>query len=249
MTVGQVARLAGVTVRTLHHYDELGLVAPRERTPAGYRLYTHADLARLQEVLFFRELGLGLGEIAALISDPGYDRRQALAQHRARLEAEAGHLLDMIETIDRTLQAEREGQEMSAEEMLGVFGDFDPSEYEGEVQDRWGGTDAYRQSAQRTASYTKDDWVTIQAEAEDINQAFASLMAAATPADDPAAARVVDRHREHISRWFYDCTPEIHTGLGQMYVGDARFTETFDAVADGLAQYVSEAIAARYRPP
>ena len=245
LTVGQVARLAGVTVRTLHHYDTIGLVAPRARSEAGYRLYGREDVARLQEVLFLREFGFPLEEIAALVSGPGYDRRKALARQRTLLEQRADHTRRMIETIDATLRAEREGREMSNEEMLGVFGDFDPAAYQDEVAERWGDSDAYRQSARRTASYSKADWEAIRSEADRIYQAFAELMQAGTPA--PEAAELVDEHRDHISRWFYHCTPEIHAGLGQMYLADARFTATFDATAEGLAAYLAEAIATRYQ--
>ena len=90
-------------------------------------------------------------------------------------------------------------------------------------------------------------WEAIRGESDEIYQAFAQLMTAGTPATDPAAADLVDRHRDHISRWFYECTPQIHAGLGQMYVADARFTENFDATAKGLASYMSRAIAARYQ--
>ena len=107
---------------------------------------------------------------------------------------------------------------MSAEEKLSVFGDFDPSEHEEEAERRWGSTDAYAQSARRTAQYTKDDWRAIQDEATEIYGAFAALIGAGTRPGSPDATAVVERHREHISRWFYDCTPEIHAGLGQMYV-------------------------------
>ena len=135
---------------------------------------------------------------------------------------------------------------MSAEEMLGVFGDFDPADYEEEVRRRWGDTEAYRQSAHRTASYQKADWEAVRAEADEINRALAASMEAGTPVDDPSVGRTVDRHREHIARWFYDCTPEIHAGLGRMYVADGRFAAHFDGVAEGLAEYLSAAIAARY---
>jgi hypothetical protein len=135
---------------------------------------------------------------------------------------------------------------MTNEKMLEVFGDFDPSEHEAEAKERWGHSDAYRESARRTASYTKDDWAAIGREVDDIHAGLVELMAAGTPADGAAAAGLVDRHRAHISRWFYDCTPEIHAGLGQMYSSDPRFGENIDTAGRGLAAYLSEAIAARY---
>jgi hypothetical protein len=136
---------------------------------------------------------------------------------------------------------------MTNEEMLDVFGDFDPTEHAAEAEERWGGTDAYRESVGRTAAYTEDDWTTISREADAINAGFLELMAAGDPADGEAAAALVDRHRSHISRWFYDCTPEIHRGLGEMYSADPRFRENIDRAGEGLAAFQSAAIAARYR--
>ena len=133
---------------------------------------------------------------------------------------------------------------MTPEESLEVFGDFDPSQYEAEVEQRWGNTDAYRESARRTKSYTKQDWLKLGAEANEINQAFIALMDAGVPASSKRAKEVAERHRAHISKWFYQCSPEIHQGLGQMYVMDQRFTENIDKAGPGLAQYMSDAIAA-----
>ena len=244
LTVGALARLAGLTIRTLHHYDEIGLVKPSGRTPAGYRLYGRAEIKRLQEVLFFRELGFGLGRIRELLADPGYDRASALARQRELLAARAERLFAIIEAIDVAIEAGRTGVSLSNEEMLEVFGDFDPSEHEEEARERWGDTDAYAESARRTRGYTKSDWGAIKAEADEINQAFLSLMAAGAPPDGSEAMDVAERHRGHITRWFYDCSVSIHAGLGQMYVADPRFRDNIDKAGDGLAEYMSAAIAA-----
>ena len=131
--------------------------------------------------------------------------------------------------------------------MLEVFGGFDPSEYEDEVRERWGGTTAYRESARRTARYTEQDRQHIGRESGEINAAFIALMDAGTPADATEATSLAERHRAHVSKWFYDCAPEIHAGLGQMYLADPRFTENIDKAAPGLAQYMSDAIAANLR--
>lgn len=244
MTVGEIARLAGVTVRTLHHYDEIGLVTPTERTDAGYRLYGYREAARLQEVLFFRELGFGLDEIKAIVDEPGYDRQHALANQRGMLEAKAERLLKMVDAVDAAIDAERRGFAMEKEEMLEVFGGFDPTEYEEEARERWGDTDAYQQSARRAARYTKDDWKQIGAEAAEINDAFIALMESDSPATGPEAMEVAERHRAHISKWFYECSLEIHQGLGRMYVDDPRFTKNIDKAKEGLAAYMSQAIRA-----
>jgi len=245
LTVGDIARLAGVTVRTLHHYDALGLVVPGERTDAGYRLYRRPDVERLQEVLFFRELGFSLEQIKEIVARPSYHRAAALERHRALLEHRVSHLQSMLAAVDAAIDAEKRGATMTNEELLEVFGDFDPSQYEEEVEQRWGNTAAYRESARRTKSYTKADWQQISREGVEINDAFLALMAAGVPADSPQAQAVAESHRAHISKWFYECTPEIHRGLGRMYATDPRFAENIDKARPGLAAYMSAAIAAK----
>lgn len=246
LTIGQVARMAGVTVRTLHHYDSIKLVVPSSRSSNGYRQYGSAAVARLQEVLFYRELEFPLEEIKAIVDQPGYERGAALQQHRVLLEGRAERVFAMLEAVDRAINSERSGVNMTNEEMLEVFGGFDPSEHEAEAKGRWGHSDAYRESARRTASYTKDDWTAIGREVDDIYAGLVELMTAGIPVESAAAAGLVDRHRAHISRWFYDCTPEIHRGLGEMYAADPRFQDNIDTAGTGLAAYLSEAIAARY---
>jgi MerR family transcriptional regulator, thiopeptide resistance regulator len=244
MTVGELAGLSGLTVRTLHHYDELGLVVPGARSAAGYRLYGDAEVERLQEVLFYRELGFGLDQIKAMLAEAAHDRHDALVRQRRLLEAKTERTLALIDAIDRAIDAERNGMKLSKEEMLEVFGDFDPGEYEEEAKERWGDTDAYQASTHRTSEYTKEDWLTISREADEINQAFIALMEAGEPADGAPAMDLAEQHRRHISSWFYDCSFEIHAGLGRLYVEDGRFTENIDRAAPGLARYLSEAIAA-----
>jgi MerR family transcriptional regulator, thiopeptide resistance regulator len=243
-TIGAIARLAGISIRTLHHYDEIGLLSPGVRSAAGYRLYEDADLERLQQDLLLRELGFGLDEIARVLDDPAYDRGTALHQQRDQLERNRARLDRLIAAVDQAITASQEGRTMTPEESLEVFGDFDPSEYEDEAKERWGDTDAYKESARRTKSYTKADWQRIGAESEEINQAFIALMDAGVPATSTQAREVAERHRGHITKWFYPCSPEIHAGLGAMYVADPRFTKNIDKARDGLAKYMSEAIAA-----
>ena len=243
-TVGEISRLTGVSIRTLHHYDEIGLVVPRERTASGYRLYGPAEVARLQEVLFFRELGFGLDDIKDMVDRPDYRRTAALQRQRHLLETKTEHLLAMIEALDAAVEAERRGTPMSNEDMLGVFGDFHPAEHEEEARTRWGDTDAYQESARRTARYTKADWEQLKLESAAVDQAFLELMAAGVAPDSPEAMEAAERHRSHISKWFYECTREIHAGLGQMYVAAARFAERIDRAGKGLSSYMSAAIEA-----
>jgi len=243
-TVGEVAGLAGISVRTLHHYDEIGLLSASHRSDAGYRLYNTGDVARLQQILFYRELGLPLDEIERLLNNGDIDRAGTLRNQRDQLVAKVGHLRQMVAAIDGTLAADEKGFDMDAKETLEVFGDFDPTKYQEEASDRWGHSDSYRESEKRTARYTTSDWERLGSEADEIDQAFLALMDAGTPSDSEQAAAVAERHRDHISTWFYDCSPEIHAGLGEMYAADQRFTERIDRAGAGLAGYMSDAILA-----
>jgi hypothetical protein len=130
---------------------------------------------------------------------------------------------------------------MTKEEMFEVFGDFDPSKYEDEVKERWGDTDAYKESKKRTARYRKQDWEKIKAEGQEIGEQFAALMTAGVKASDKRAMEVAEKHRLHIDRWFYPCSHQMHRGLGEMYVADARFTQNIDRIKPGLAQYWRDA--------
>ena len=152
--------------------------------------------------------------------------------------------MTMIDAIDHASETEGEGIIMTNEEMLEVFDGFDPAKHDEEAKERWGDTDAYQESMRRTSSYAKQDWEAHKADNAEINEAFLALMEAGTTADSAEAQAVAERHRGLITKWFYECTPEIHAGLGQMYVADIRFTENIDKAGEGLAQYMSDAIAA-----
>ncbi|GAB2890644.1 MerR family transcriptional regulator [Streptomyces deserti] len=243
-SVGQVADFAGVTVRTLHHYDAIGLLVPSERSHAGHRRYSDADLDRLQQILFYRELGFPLDEVAALLDDPDADPRAHLRRQHELLTARIEKLQKMAEAVEHAMEARKMGINLTPEEKFEVFGDFDPDQYEDEVRERWGDTDAYRQSRQRATSYTKEDWLRIQREADEITRRFVALMEAGEPADSEAAMKAAEEHRQWISRSHYDCGYDMHTGLGEMYVADERFTRTIDKAKPGLAAYQREAILA-----
>ncbi|MDQ3782984.1 MAG: MerR family transcriptional regulator [Actinomycetota bacterium] len=242
-TVGEVARLAGITVRTLHHYDEIGLLGPRARSDSGYRLYDDTDLERLQQVLVYRELGLPLDDIKAAMGDPGFDRVTALHKQRAQLAGQARRLNRMIAAVEAAIRAEETGMRLTKEEMFEVFGDFDPTQYDDEVKERWGDSDAYRESARRTTAYTKEDWMAIKAEGEAINRRFVDAMAAGIDPSSDQAADIAEAARLQIDQRFYPCSPEMHANLGEMYVADPRFAKTYDDMAPGMAEYVRTAIA------
>lgn len=238
-TVGELSRLTGVTVRTLHHYDEIGLCRPSQRNAAGYRLYDEADVLRLQQVLVLRELGMPLTEIAAAI-DGEPDRAALLRKHRAALVEKRGKLDAMLAAVDHALRHLEKGTTtMQPDDVETLF-----TGYEEEAKQRWGHTEAYAESARRTKGYTKEDWARYKAEAAEVGERIAALMRAGKPVTDPEVQAAVEDHRLLIDRWFYPCSVEMHRALGAMYVADPRFTENLDKLGAGYAQYLSDAIAA-----
>jgi MerR family transcriptional regulator, thiopeptide resistance regulator len=246
MTVGELSRISGVTVRTLHHYDEIGLVVPSQRTNANYRLYSDEDVLRLQQVLVFRELGMPLDEIAGVLDEATHaNRAELLRRHRAALVEKRGKLDAMLASVDHAIDVLEKGtQMMTSEDFKKMFDGFDPAEHEQEAEERWGNTDAYKESQRRVKTYGKAEWEQIGKEAHAINTRFLDLMRENAAPADPRVQAVVEDHRKHISRWFYECSKEIHKGLGAMYVGDPRFTKNIDKAGAGLAQFMSDAIAA-----
>jgi MerR family transcriptional regulator, thiopeptide resistance regulator len=240
-SVGQVAGLAGVTIRTLHHYDEIGLLSPSGRSAVGYRIYEEADLERLQRILFYRELGFALEEIATIVDDPHTDGVGHLRRQHGLLTERIKRLRVMVEAIDYEMEAQTMGIRLTPQERFEVFGDFRPEDYAGEADQRWGDTEAYRQSQRRVASYTKEDWQQIKAEEEEVRANLAAAFAAGLGPDSDEALAAAEAHRQHITRWFYDCSYDIHRGLTDMYVNDDRFRAHYDALAPGLAQFIREA--------
>ena len=230
-------------MRTLHHYDAIGLVSPSARTPGGYRLYDERDLDRLHAVLAYRALGFGLDDVAALLDGTAEPLDHLRRQH-ALVRERIDQLTRLLGSLEKTMEAHMTGSRLTPQERFEVFGEHDPDQYADEARDRWGDTDSYRTSQQRAAGYGKDDWLRIKAEGDEIAQRFAAALAAGLPADGPEARQVARDHRAHISRWFYECTPQMQRGLAQMYVEDERFTRTYEDRAPGLARYVHDAILA-----
>ena len=241
-TVGTVARVSGVSVRTLHHYDEIGLLSPTTRTPNGYRRYATSDLARLQRILLYRSLGFDLANIARLLDDPDIDELDHLRRQRQLLGNRIGELQDLMETVEKMMEARKMGINLDPEEMFEVFGDFDPTEHAAETEARWGDTDAYKESHRRTSHYKKEDWERISREAAAIHAGLVTLMTNGAPPTDGDVMDLAEQHRQHISRWFYPCSAEFHRNLGDMYIADPRFTANIDKAAPGLAAYMRDAI-------
>src|SRR5215217_4687919 len=243
-SVGRVADLSGVTIRTLHHYDEIGLLSPGGRSDAGYRVYEDSDLERLQRILFYRELGFTLKEISTIIDDPNTDSMGHLRRQRGLLVERMERLSAMVDAVDYEMEARKMGIKLTPEERFEVFGDFRPEDHAEEAERRWGETDSYKESNRRVSKYTKEDWQRLKAEGEEIEARLAAAFETGLSPDSEEAMAGAEAHREHISRWFYECTYEIHRGLAEMYVSDERFRSHYDDRAPGLASFVREAVLA-----
>ncbi|WP_245808382.1 MerR family transcriptional regulator [Deinococcus hopiensis] len=247
-TVGDVSALTRVSVRTLHHYDDLGLLRPGARSEANYRLYTAADLARLWRILTYRDLGFGLSEIGRLLQAPPEQERAALQTQAALLREQQRRTQATLDAVEAFLQAAGRGEGevsiMTNRDIKEIFDGFDHRGYEAEAEERWGDTDAYKQSAQRVKRYAKQDWETIKGEMRAITDRYLALMAAGVAPESPKAQAVAAAHREHFHRRYYDCSPEMFRSLAQMWVEDERFTHNIDKAGPGLAAYQSAAAVA-----
>jgi DNA-binding transcriptional MerR regulator len=240
-TTAEVARLSGVTSRTLRHYDAIGLLAPAGSTHGGQRLYGRAELLRLQQVLVLRELGVGLPQIAtALDAEDGPDARlRLLREHHAGLLAERDRFDRLARTVASTLESLEGGGTMSAADL---YDGFDHRRYEPEARERWGDATVDRSTA-RWESMTAEQRTAHQQEGDAVNAALAERMAAGTPAADPAVRDLVARHHAWVSL-FWTPDASAYVALAAMYVDDPRFAATYDAVAPGLAVYLRDAVAA-----
>ena len=237
-TVKLVAKMSGVSIRALHHYDAIGLLKPSSLSASGYRQYRDEDLERLQEVLFFRELGFSLEDIRKIIDSPEYDRRQALTLHRDLLLEKRKKMDELVRTIGRTLDSMERGTKM---ESTGLFGGLDEAtmeEYRQEARARWGSVvdESYRKYGQ----YSKAEKDAMAAEISSVYTKIAGLMDG-----DPALPEVqalVGRWHQIINERFYECSVEVFRNLGDMYVQDARFTANIDKTKPGLAKYMRDAM-------
>ena len=238
--VKQVAQLSGVTVRTLHHYDSIGLLVPSRRTRAGYRLYDRDDLLRLQQILIHRELGFSLEQIRALLDAPEFDHETALRSQRRQLTERAADVARMIEAVDAALAALAE----EPVDLRRIFEGFDPARYEEEVEDRWGSSDAFEESRKRTRGYSERDWQAVKEEQAAIMRRMAEVCERGLPPESSEAGVVAEHHRLHIDRWFYPCSRAMHALLADMYVADERFAASFERYRPGLAGYFADAVRA-----
>ena len=242
ITVGAVATLTGVSVRTLHHYDHIGLVVPSVRTPAGYRGYTDADIERLHLVLVYRSVGLPLDEIRTLLDDADADVLAHLQRQRELLLERADRLQYTIKAVEELMNAHREGIQLTAEEQVEIFGTTAfGDEYAAEAEERWGDTDAWKQSQQRVSKFTKQDWLDIKADGDALLDALAQAKRNGVAPGSVEANALAERHRLSIDR-FYDVDHEMHVCVAEMYLADERFTRYYDDIEPGLAQFLHDII-------
>ena len=242
-TVGDVAHRLGITRRTLHHYDEIGLLRPSSRSAAGYRLYSPDDLTRLRTIVLWRRLEMPLEEIRAALDDG--DAAAQLRRQREAVMTRREELDDLLRAIDSVMEASMSKKPVEGEVLQEIFGDeFDDGLAAAEQQ--WGDTEAWQQSAARTAAYGRAEWEQIKAETDAMRRRFVEAYAAGETPQSRRAAAAVEAHREHIDRWFYDCDAAMHRRLGDLYVSDPRYALGADEVADpaGLAGWIRDAIEA-----
>ena len=239
MQTGEFAKLASVSVRTLHYYDEIGLLKPAfVDEQNGYRFYDENSLERMQEILFYRELDFELKSIVEILSSPDYDKQKALAEQRKLLIFKKERLERIIAALD---SAEKGKITMSA---------FDNSEYENarnrydaEAKERWGKTDAYKEHTEKTTSYSKEKWQDVSGGLMTVLAKFAACMKDGNTADSNEAQELLKELQNYITANYYTCTDEILAALGQMYVADERIKNNIDKHAAGTADYINQAIA------
>ena len=232
--IKEFAEITGVSVRTLHYYDEIGLLRPAcVDISTGYRFYDENSLIRMQEILFYRELDFSLKSIGKILSSPGYDKNKALKEQKYLLTLKKERLERLISAIDGAVKGEN------------VMKAFDNSEFEmhkDEAKEKWGKTDAYKEHAERTKNYSKQKWNDLAEGMDHIMAEFAACMRKVKTPDSAEVQNLVKMLQDHISENYYLCTNQILAGLGQMYVADERFKSNIDKHADGTAEFICEAI-------
>ncbi len=241
--IGEVARISRVSIRMLRHYDEIGLLIPSGRTEAGYRLYSPADLQRLQQILFYRMLEFPLDAIVGFMNTADFSEHSALVQQRELIRQKASELHAVLQLIDQAIarhETTEEHDTMNANEMFEVFPDM-KQEYLDEAKERWGASEAWQQSNQRMKNYSKNELARMKAEMQEISSVLEQVFKAGHAPDSVEALDAVDAARLHINRWFYDCSLQFHVNLTAMTSMDERFVQNIDRNCAGLAQFIHEA--------
>ncbi len=241
-TVKKLSNLAGISVRAIHYYDEIGLLKPSAIKENGYRVYSDQELTKLQQILFFRELEFPLEKIKQIMQATEFDSLQALNDQRSLLELKKKRLEHLLLTIDKTINSLKGGESMSNDDKFSVFNDPTYQKYKDEVEQRWGQTQAYKQSKERANKMTKADWERIKNESEDIYKQFTAQFKSGVSTDSSGVQVQVERFYQHL-RNFYDLSYKMFKNLGQMYVDDPSFRDFYEKRANGLAVFMRDALA------
>lgn len=240
-TINHLAALAHVSVRTLHYYDEIGLLKPSRIRPNGYREYQESELFRLQQILFFRELDFPLADIKRIMASPHFDMHRALTDQRTLIELKKKRLNRLIATIDKTLKKLTYATPMNDEEIYDAFNDEDQKRYADEVKERWGNTQAYKQSQERLKKMSKSDIEKIKKDGEEFMKIVVATMH--NGATSPEFQALIAQHYNALRTW-YEPNFELYRGLANMYVDDPRFKAYYEKYAPGLAQVMHDAMIA-----
>ena len=234
MLIQEFARFTGVSVRTLHYYDEIGLLKPAQVDKStSYRYYDEHSLLRMQEILFYRELDFSLKNIAEILSSPHYDKTQALKEQKQLLVLKKERLERLISAIDGA---------MKGENVMKAFDNTEFEKHKAEAKEKWGKTNAYKEHKEKTKDYSKDKWNSLAAGMDEIMASFGASMKNGAAPDSSEAQDLVKSLQLHITENYYNCTNEILFGLGQMYVADDRFRANIDKHGEGTAAFIRESI-------
>ncbi|KAB2350945.1 MerR family transcriptional regulator [Actinomadura rudentiformis] len=246
LTVGQVSTRLGVTVRALHHWDEIGLARPSLRTAAGYRLYTAGDLERLHRIVIYREIGVGLDQIRAILDDSTADVSGALRAQRTQVAERIDRLQRLSAGLDRMIDAHERGLLLTVEQQAAIFGpQWDP-EWPAQAHQRYGDTTQWLQYAERSATRGPEEWQAIAGAVADLDRALADAMDAGVAPGSPEANQLVERHRE-VSASYYPLTRQMQVRLGRMFEADPAFAAHYDGIRAGLATWLRQIIDASAR--
>ncbi len=241
--ISEVAKLSGVSVRMLHHYDNIGLLIPSEKSDKNYRLYSDEDVKRLYQILIFKELEFSLKEIKNILDDENFDREKALRLQRELIVEKRKRMDNILNSIDEVID-NLEGDKAMSNKDFKAFSYEEikkhEEKYKEETEKRYGKSNAYKECNDKTGKYSKNDWENISKEADEIYKKLAGLMD--RQLEDTEVQDLVDQWRNHISKNYYNCTIDIFRGLALMYVADERFTKNIDKYKDGLAQFLSDAM-------
>lgn len=239
-TVQQLATLAGITVRTLHHYDAIGLLPPAQVKPNGYRYYGEAELLKLQQIMFFRELEFSLEDIKKILNNPRFDMSTALLDHRKLIELKRKRMTDLLRTIDKTLHKINNTKTMEDKELYDGFSSQEEADAMAkEAKERWGNTEAYKQSQERYGKLTKEEKLRIKEAGEELLKKIVTHMNKG--AASPEVQKLIAEHYAGL-RTFYEPSIELYRGLADMYVSDPRFAAYFEKYHKDLPGFMKEAM-------